>query len=62
MINLKKEYETVKDETDASYSNNTLNYTVDLSNDYNNFKPINKYGNVKDQVYKNTHLGNWSCE
>ena len=59
---IKKEYETVKDETDASYSNNTLNYTVDLSNDYNNFKPINKYGNVKDQVYKNTHLGNWSCE
>lgn len=62
LVSLKKEYNSASKEINATFNNNNLQYIVDYSKEYEEFKPIVEYGAAKDQITKSSISRNWSCE
>ncbi len=63
VIELDKEYESVKDKiTSVSYENNTLKYTVDFSNDIEGFIPLYNKDAIINAIKEKETMKKWVCE
>jgi len=56
------EYNSVSKYISATYDNNKLNYSVDLSNSIAGFNPLYEYGTVKVVIKNKEELKKWNCE